>query len=170
MFSGTLTPSFLGRISLFRDLDDETLSMLAEKLPVKHADPGDLVIREKEPAREMFVVLSGELEVVRGTDKGSEVRIAMLGPTDWFGEIAVLEEGSVRGASVRSLAHSVLLRVRGQDLEEWVLARDPKAYGLLMKNIARELNRRLRVADGVITQIMGRMNDYIWQIRAQQGA
>ena len=51
----------------------------------------------------MFVVLSGEVEVLHKGGSDHDVRVALLGPGDWVGEMAVLDV-QPRSASVRALA------------------------------------------------------------------
>jgi CRP/FNR family cyclic AMP-dependent transcriptional regulator len=153
-----IAPSMLREIGLFGGLDEATLEVLAKSLPVEQITVGQRVVSEGDPAREMFVVVGGELEVLKRTAFGGEVRVAMLGPGDWFGEMAIVDV-QPRSASVRCLAPSVLLRISAEHVDRLLYRRDLKAYALLVMNIARELSRRLRVADGILAQFVGQVND-----------
>jgi len=51
-------------------------------------------------------------------------------------------------------ASALMLRMTPQSLEELLYRRDPKAYSIFIMNIARELSRRLRVADGILAQFV----------------
>lgn len=153
-----IAPAMLREIGLFGGLDEATLEVLAKNLPVEQISVGQRVVSEGDPAREMFVVIGGELEVLKRTALGGEVRVAMLGPSDWFGEMAIVDV-QPRSASVRCLAPSVLLRITAEHVDRLLYRRDLKAYALLVMNIARELSRRLRVADGILAQFVGQVND-----------
>lgn len=142
----------LRRIGLFGGLDDESLEDLAASLPEREPAPGELIFREGEPGRELYVVLSGELEVQKRAPRGTDVRLAMLGPGDWFGEMSVLDV-QPRSATVRALAPSRLLVMRAQDLDA-LYRRDVKAYSLLVLNLAREISRRLRVTDRILADVV----------------
>ncbi|MDO9015942.1 MAG: cyclic nucleotide-binding domain-containing protein [Deltaproteobacteria bacterium] len=135
-------------IGLFGGLDDESLDLLTRELRASLFDPGALVMKEGDHAREMFVVLSGELEVVRHSVNGTEGRVALLGPGNWVGEMSIVDP-QPRSATVRALAPSILLVVTTEDLDR-LYRRDMKSYLLVVLNIAREMARRLRVADGMI--------------------
>lgn len=148
-----VTASMLKDIGLFGGLDDETLSLLARELPTSHVEPGGLVVEEGATSRDMFVVIAGELEVVKASKAGQEVRVALFGPGDWFGEMAILDV-MPRSATVRAVAPTMLVRIDTDHVERLLYRRDVKAYALLVMNIARELSRRLRVADGIIAQMM----------------
>ena len=152
------TPAILREIGLFGGLDEATLKLLADELPSVQVNVGDAVVSEGDPAREMFVVIGGELEVLKKSPGGSEVRVAMLGPGDWFGEMAIVEV-QPRSATVRCLAPSLLLRMSAEHVDTLLYRRDLKAYSLLIMNIARELSRRLRVADGILSQFVGSVTD-----------
>lgn len=154
----TITPAMLREIGLFGGLDEATLELLARELPSEQVPVGTRVITEGDPAREMFVVVSGELEVLKRSAGGSKVQVAMLGPGDWFGEMSIVDV-QPRSATVRTLAPSLLLRITAEHVDRLLYRRDLKAYSLLIMNIARELSRRLRVADGILSQLVGSVTD-----------
>lgn len=154
----TITASLLRDIGLFGGLSDESLERLASQLPELRAEPGKVVVREGDLATEMFVVIAGELEVVKQATDGSTVRVALLGPGDWFGEMTIIDV-QPRSASVRALAPSVLLSMSADQVDRLLYRVALKDYSLLIMNIARELSRRLRVADGILAQFFVTMHE-----------
>jgi CRP/FNR family cyclic AMP-dependent transcriptional regulator len=62
---------------------------------------GDVIVHQGEVGDCMYVIQEGEVEVVR-VDKGSIIRLAVLGRGDFFGEMSVFEK-EVRSATVRAL-------------------------------------------------------------------
>lgn len=153
-----VSAALLRDIGLFGGLDDESLRVLAEKLPQVKAEAGHTVIAEGESSQEMFVVLGGELEVVKRSRDGHEVMVALIGPGDWFGEMSILDV-QPRSASVRAVAPTLLLRITAEHVEHLFYRRNLKAYAILIMNIARELSRRLRVADGLVAQFVTSVSD-----------
>lgn len=154
----TVTATILREIGLFGGLDEATLARLAAALPVEAVPVGARVVEEGDAAREMFVVVAGELEVLKGGRDRPEVRLGLLGPGDWFGEMSIVDV-QPRSATVRAVAPSHLLRVTAEQVDQLLYRQDLKAYSLLVMNIARELSRRLRVADGIISQFVGSVAD-----------
>jgi CRP/FNR family transcriptional regulator, cyclic AMP receptor protein len=148
-----ITAHMLKDIGLFGGLDDDSLALLSRELPTEHVEAGATVVAEGDLTREMFVVIAGELEVVKEARSGQEVRVALFGPGDWFGEMSILDV-QPRSATVRAVAPTMLLRIDSEHVERLLYRRDVKAHAMLMMNIARELSRRLRVADGIIAQMM----------------
>ncbi|HEX5655751.1 MAG TPA: cyclic nucleotide-binding domain-containing protein [Polyangiales bacterium] len=154
----SITSAALRDIGLFGGISDESLVRLAAELPEVRAEPGKVVVEEGGLSTEMFVVIGGELEVVKRALDGSTVRVAMLGGGDWFGEMAILDV-QPRSASVRALAPSLLLSMSADQVDRLLYRVSPKDYSLLVMNIARELSRRLRVADGILAQFFVAMHE-----------
>lgn len=155
MSGGTpkVRPEQLREIGLFGGLDEATLAVLGENLPVVRVEIGEIVVREGESSQEMFVVLGGELEVIKHGPGGGEVRVALIGPSDWFGEMTILDV-QPRSATVRAVAPTLLLRMTAEHVEAHLYRRDLRAYSIFLMNVARELSRRLRVADKIIAQVV----------------
>ncbi|WP_437712984.1 cyclic nucleotide-binding domain-containing protein [Sorangium sp. So ce448] len=156
----SLNPSLitqLREIGLFGGLGDHVLQALADTLELLDLEPGAVAFREGDNGREMFVLLSGEMEVLKRSKRDVEARVAVLGPNDWFGEMSILDV-MPRSATVRAIAPSRLLRVTAHDLDA-LYRRDLKSYTLLVLNIAREMSRRLRVADSLLAELVANMLD-----------
>ncbi|EYF03561.1 cyclic nucleotide-binding domain-containing protein [Chondromyces apiculatus] len=149
--------SRLRDIGLFGGLPDEVLRMLAGSLEVQDLEPGHVIFREGESGRDMFVLLDGEIEVLKRSKRNLEARVAVLGPNDWFGEMSILDV-MPRSATVQAISPSRVLRISAHDLDT-LYRRDLKAYSLLVLNIAREMSRRLRVADGLLADFVANMLD-----------
>ncbi|WP_437982652.1 Crp/Fnr family transcriptional regulator [Sorangium sp. So ce117] len=147
----------LREIGLFGGLGDHVLQALADTLELLDLEPGAVAFREGDNGREMFVLLSGEMEVLKRSKRDVEARVAILGPNDWFGEMSILDV-MPRSATVRAIAPSRLLRVTAHDLDA-LYRRDLKSYTLLVLNIAREMSRRLRVADSLLAELVANMLD-----------
>lgn len=147
----------LAEIGIFGGLDDSTLENFVRKLPLLRLGPGEVVFREGDQGRELFVLLTGEMEVVKQSKTQRETRVALMGPGDWFGDMSILDI-MPRSATVRALAPARLLRLSAQDLDT-LYRKDVKAYAIIVLNIAREMSRRLRVADGILADIMANMGE-----------
>ncbi|HXX67886.1 MAG TPA: cyclic nucleotide-binding domain-containing protein [Polyangiaceae bacterium] len=144
-----LTSAVLREIGLFGALSEEVLGRLAGALKLLRAGPGDTIFREGDRgAREMYVLLEGEMEVSRRSRRGRDTRVAILGPSDCFGEMSMIDM-QPRSATVRALAPSRLAKITSEDMDA-LYRSDLKSYALIVLNIARDLSRRLRVADGIL--------------------
>jgi CRP/FNR family transcriptional regulator, cyclic AMP receptor protein len=153
-----ITIAALREIGLFGALSDEVLERLAGMLKTMRVAPGETVFVEGDGSgREMYVVLDGEMEVSKRSRRGRDMRIAILGPNDGFGEMSMIDM-QARSASVRALAPSRLLKLTSEDMDALYRA-DLKSYTLIVLNIARDLSRRLRVTDGILADFTANVLD-----------
>lgn len=150
-------PAELRNIGLFGALSDDVLEYLATLLTVETPPAGATLFREGEDANAMFVVINGEVEVLKKSKRSVEARVAVLGPGDWFGEMSIVDI-QPRSATVRALAPSRLLRVSSADLDA-LYRHDLRSYAIIILNLARELSRRLRVADGILADLISNVMD-----------
>jgi CRP-like cAMP-binding protein len=153
--------AMLREIGLFGALSDEVLDRLARSLNTFRVAAGDTVFKEEDPfAREMYVLLDGEMEVFKRSRRGKEMRVAILGPNDCFGEMSMIDM-QARSATVRAIAPSRLLKVTSENMDA-LYRSDLKSYTLIVLNIARDLSRRLRVTDGILAEFAANvLDDYV---------
>ncbi len=150
-------PAELRNIGLFGALSDDVLEYLSTLLSVESPPAGATLFREGEDANAMFVVINGEVEVLKRSKRAVEARVAVLGPGDWFGEMSTVDI-QPRSATVRALAPSRLLRISSADLDA-LYRHDLRSYAIIILNLARELSRRLRVADGILADLISNVMD-----------
>lgn len=81
--------------------------MWTEKDITKEFKKGDIIIKEGDPGREMYIVKSGSLDVVK-SDGDREIILATLSRGDFFGEMAILEN-IYRTATVKAIETSRLI-------------------------------------------------------------
>jgi hypothetical protein len=97
-------PKGLRSCVLFRACSDDDLAAIVPLLAERTYAAGAVIVAEGEPATELFVVQSGEVEVTKCPEGGGqEYRLTTLGPGASFGELTVVDRGA-RSASVRALA------------------------------------------------------------------
>lgn len=157
MTTTSLTPDELRKMALFAALPTVALEHLLTMLTILQLQAGDLVFREGDTARDMFVVIDGEMEVVKHSKRGTEARVALLGPGDSVGEMGLVDI-QPRSATVRAVAPTRLLRITAADLDS-LYRYDLKSYAFVVLNLARELSRRLRVSDGIIADFTANLID-----------
>jgi uncharacterized protein YhbP (UPF0306 family) len=95
--------------SVFRDLPTQDVEVIAGALQTIEASEGEVIVRQGGPADKFFIVVDGQLEVVREQNGGSE-QIALLGKGQFFGELAIMR-GSSRTATVKATEATTLLAI-----------------------------------------------------------
>lgn len=92
--------------SVFRDLPQREAESLATQLNTLEIGSGDVIVRQGAPADKFFIIIDGEVEVVR-EDDGQERTLATLGRGQFFGEMAILRD-TPRMATVRAVTPTTL--------------------------------------------------------------
>lgn len=147
----------LREVGLFGALSDEVLSHLAGTLQRRNVGPGATVFEEGDAGHDMYVILDGEIEIMKKSRRGRPQRVAILGPSDTIGEMSIIDV-QPRSATARSLAPTRLLRISAEDLDA-LYRHDVKSYAIVVLNVARDLSRRLRVTDGLLADIAANVLD-----------
>ena len=119
--------------------DRELLSSYGEFFP---GHPGNVIIEEGAMQTEVFVVISGKLEVHARQEDGSVALLAQVGPGETLGEISLFSPGPA-AASVTAVEFSQLWRIADDSLMEF-MQENPGAGNLLLRTLATILAQRLR--------------------------
>jgi NTE family protein len=124
----------LKRIPLFRNLNDEELTMLAASLHKEQYPKGAYVFNKGDHGDSMYLVASGQVAVV-GEDRHET--IAFMGPGSFVGEISLLL-AQPRTAHLQVMIDAQLWVLHKEDFDRLVSTRPTIALDLM-----RELSKRL---------------------------
>ena len=122
---------FIHEIPLFKNAGDSFISQVAMKLDLFIATPGDYFFKFGESGTEMYLIISGTVEVI--AEDGETVLATLVGG-DYFGEIALFDS-TRRNASVRALEFCNLYKLEKEIFDE-VVADNPQ--------IALEIEKKAR--------------------------
>ena len=109
---------------------------------------GDTIFREGEASDRAFEIVSGNIEIVKRGDDG-DVRLALLGAGEIFGEMGVLDDGK-RSATAKAVGPVTAFVISREDFLAGI--RDKPELAL---NVMSNLTRRLRGADEMLTGAKG---------------
>ncbi|MEM9193613.1 MAG: Crp/Fnr family transcriptional regulator [Myxococcota bacterium] len=111
--------------------------------------PGTVLFRDGEQGSKMYVLRAGKV-AIRKEVRGREKTLAVLGPGEFFGEMAILNK-KPRTATAEVLEESRLLMLDAQTFEQMVVSNAEIAVRLI-----KRLARRLDAADSLIEILMHR--------------
>ena len=134
----------LRRIRLFADMTDEQAEKfvgLLEKVKIRAFSP---IVKQGEHGDFMFLILDGEARVSVRTS-GKEDVIAVLGVGDFFGEVALLDQGP-RSTDVFANKDCVLLRLSKENFERIMKEHTELANRFLLA-MNRILGTRIRATN-----------------------
>ena len=127
----------LAQVPLFSGLSRRHLKQIAE-----HADEigfrqGEAIVEEDQPGTSFYVLLEGEVKVVRGRRT-----IAHMGPGEFFGEISLLD-GGPRTATVIAETPVTAVRVFKRSFDK-VVTQEPGVASQILAVVARRLREAER--------------------------
>jgi len=139
--------SLLQSVPIFSDLSASDLNKIAERMVLRTFTKGQMILLEDDLGQTFFVIAGGSVKITRLSDDGREVILAMLGESDFFGEMSLLD-GAGRSANVVALEASEVLTLARNDFLE-ILQDYPK----ISISLLEELTQRIRKSDQQIESL-----------------
>jgi anion transporter len=102
-------------IPIFSALSREDVAKVLGKMEDVSFSAGATIFAQGDQGDAFYLIQSGTVQVVVESGSGNSEVVAILGPRDWFGEMALLS-GEARSATIRSVKETTLWRLRR---EEW---------------------------------------------------
>ncbi len=104
---------------------------------------GEVIVRQGETGKCMYVIQEGQVEVVAEHD-GEEIRLRTLGNNDFFGEMAIFER-ELRTATVRALGDTRVLTIDKKNFLKGIHEDPSLAFRIVetMSHRIRDLTDRL---------------------------
>ena len=134
---------FLANVPLFRGLRERQLQTLNKRFVSRSYDVGDEIVTQGKGGAGLFVLLSGAAEAVRVRRDGSKAVVNTFGPTDFFGELALLDDEPRTASVIATKATECLV------LSQWeffgALREDPDMAIEVLQELARRFRRALNV-------------------------
>jgi len=137
--------ALLAQIELFEHVGAEDLSRLAEFIDLRNLPAGETLFKAGEPGESLYLVRSGEVELFIKDTAGQKILLAIAGPGEVFGELALLDRGP-RTATALALSDTELLELDRDDLL-LLFQKSPKAALRLlaaMSHMTRKADELLR--------------------------
>jgi len=131
----------LKHTTLFGEFSAEEIEQFVDLCDITTAAPGELIVRQDDPGDSMYVLVGGQAKVVHHKES-RDIDLATLACGDFFGELALVDEG-VRSADVVALEEVTLLRIT-QAVVAAVAGVYPTAAFKFLVSIGRILVSRLR--------------------------
>ena len=130
----------LKKVSLFENLTEEELFALEKVSFEKIFKPGEAVLTENESGHELYIVVSGEVEISKNRE-GRKFSLAKMGPYNAIGEMSLFDD-LPHSATAVALKETNVLILPEEAVRDVVL--EFPEIGLA---IIKALSKKLRSAD-----------------------
>ena len=131
----------LRNVPIFSDLKDSDLNIISDKMISRTYKKGQMILLEESQGETFFIIVSGAVKVTRLSDDGREVILAILGESDFFGEMSLLD-GEGRSANIVANEDAEVLTLSRRDFLDCL-----ETYPKIAIALLEELAIRLRKSD-----------------------
>lgn len=143
MYDQNQIADFLIKIPLFRGLKKRQFKRLAKLFVTRDYAAGKAIVTQDKGGEGFFIVVSGKVEAIRQQTDGTKTVVNSFGPTDFFGEMALLDDG-LRTASVVTTEKTQCLVLTRWDFLA-TLQDDVDMAVVILQELARRFRRSLEV-------------------------
>jgi CRP-like cAMP-binding protein len=158
----------LRTVPIFSELSDEDIQSLA-RLATRRRYPKDTVVFfENEEGDFFFMIVEGRIKVSILGDDGREVILSMLGPGDFFGEMALLDN-EPRSATAIAADETELLSLHRSDFQS-VLTENRSITSALIKILSARLRHaNQQISTLALLDVYGRVARVILDMAKEEG-
>lgn len=139
----------LARVELFAGLKPAALELIAKVAAEEAHATGTKIFQHGDAGDKLYLILEGKVRISREVPGMGEEALAVLGPGQVFGEMALLDE-SPRSADARVHERCRLLSIAKDGFDDLLFMHKDLAYEVLW-SIVRMLVTRLRETNDKLT-------------------
>ena len=146
----------LRRTPLFANLDDAAFALLTDDIQEIDLSRNAVLFYEGDQDDQLFAVLSGKVKLGRTAADGRENMVAIMGPGDVFGEMALFDP-SPRSTNAVAVSETRLAAIKHESFKR-AQQLDPTISDQVIKTLARRLRHANEaLADLVFSDVPGRL-------------
>ncbi|OAY67963.1 Potassium channel AKT2 [Ananas comosus] len=141
-------------VYLFKGVSKEMLLLLMTKMKPEYIPPREDIIMQNESPDDVYIVVSGEVEIVYSNEEGEQV-VGVLSTGDIFGEASALCDRP-QSFTFRTRTLSQLLRLKQSTLKEVMQAKQDDSV-VIIKNF---LKHQIEFKDIKVEDLVGESGEY----------
>ncbi|GBE04049.1 global nitrogen regulator [bacterium BMS3Abin09] len=134
-----MNSKLLKKTQLFHSLTDEEMEQIINKMILKQFKKNEIILYEEDTNEFMYVILLGKVKVVRTTEDGKEIILAIHKSGSFFGEMSLID-GKTSPASVIAIENVQIALLAKKDFFSIVFLHN-KVTGNLLKILCTRLRR-----------------------------
>lgn len=160
----------LQRTAFFGNMPQEDLEQVAECLQRRRRSSGEIVFNVGDPGHALYIVTEGEVKISVETSTGEEMILALLGPGDTFGELALIDAKPRSATATATTTEPTGLLILLRDEFNALLDRRPALARSVLQSLAsviRNMNQRL--ADVAMLNVASRINKALLSLIERHG-
>lgn len=154
-----VTEKVIRSIPLFASLPEREIERLAGALAIRELPKGEIVLAEDQAGDRYFIILEGEVEVIKALGTPDERLLGVRKVHSLIGEMSLFTEDGRHTASVRTRTPVRLLEMSHVELDALLHRHPAFAY-----EIIRTLSRRLDRSENIIIDELRQKNKRLTEL------
>lgn len=156
------------RFDLFSELDERELDKIAALAKPRKYQRDEVIFHADERGDVFCLVVTGRVKVTMISPEGKEIILSTLGPGDFFGEMALLDD-EPRSATVTAVEPLEVLTLWRNDLLQ-ILREDFTITKKILAELSKRLRRASRRIESLVTMdVFGRLARFLLELARDQG-
>lgn len=137
----------LNQLYAFSDLASKEIENLTRHSTTRNYPSNTILISEGDCTDSLYVLIEGEVKVFASDEHGKEVILNILGPGEYFGELALLDD-EPRSASVKTMQPTKVMVITRDDFKNSLETNSDMVY-----NLINSLIRQVRALTGNVKSL-----------------
>ena len=158
----------LATVPLFHGLPPAVIDELATRVRRRRFSAGEVIYHEGDPGRSLCVIDSGRVKITSTSEQGQEALLAVMGPGEFFGELALFDD-LPRSADVVAMEQTITLNLNRDDFFA-IIDRFPSVSRQIFSVLASQIRRLTNnVSDIVFLNLDARIAKRLLELAAAHG-
>ena len=137
---------------LFKDFSDKEIAVLSKFVEEKTISAPTPLFLENMKGESMYIVVNGSIKLSKMLSEGEEKTLTTMGAGDFFGEMALIEDGP-RPVSALVVKDAQILTLKRSEFEK-LMEEDPKLAIKVVIGMYKTLSDRIRASSPRIQQMI----------------
>jgi CRP-like cAMP-binding protein len=162
-------PELLAKLGLFADLTEVELVKLAALMRPRRYARDEVIYLRGDPGTAFYIIVSGKVKIALTSPDGKELILRRLGPSDFHGELALLDD-EPRSADAVATEASLLLVLQRNTFRQF-LADHPDIASKLLTTVSQYLRRNAElIQDATFLDVPARLARILLELAGSHGA
>lgn len=163
-----MQPALFRKMALFAELDDREVAAIAGVAKTRRYAKDDVIFHADERGDVFCVIREGQVKITMISPEGKEIILSTMGPGDFFGEMALIED-EPRSATVVAMAPLEVLTIWRTDFLQ-ILADNFSITRKILAELSRRIRRTSNKFESLATMdVYGRLARFFLDLAQQHG-
>jgi CRP/FNR family transcriptional regulator, cyclic AMP receptor protein len=163
-----VNPTILKTVPLFSLFSDHQLAALFPAIQHRSYPRHSFMLRAGEKSDALYIILSGRAKIVIDDGEGREVTLTTIGPSEFFGEMSLIDE-KPRSASVEALEACEVLYISKPAFMSCLKDNFDAAMLILKSVVGRLREADRKIASLALMDVHGRVARLIMDLAKESG-